>query len=1331
MMKQANVEDIYPLSPLQEGMLFHSLLEPGGGLYLDQIVTAIVDPRGFDLCALRFACQRLAARHSVLRTAFHWRQDKPRQIVLRRVEVPVTELDWRTLPEDAQERELESFLRADRHRGFDLAVPPLVRLTQIRLSAERCHLVVTYHHALMDAWSVPIVFTELMAFYQACRQGEELELPRPRPYRDYIAWLEKQDRQAAEAYWRRALQGFTSPTGLGVDRASIPGGEPGKVAVALSEGLSAALGELARSHQATLNSLVQGAWALLLSRYGGERDTVFGVTVSGRPPRLAGVETMVGLFINTLPLRVRVEPESSLAAWLRRLCALSFDLQLYEYTSLAEIRRWIGFPAGSPLFESIVVFENVPGVPASDESRPDAFSVGESRYLARSNLPLALVARPGRALTLEILFDGGRFESASVDRMLRHLVHLLSSFPESEEGRLADLSLLGRSEREQILRDSNGTETTYPRHLSIPQLFALQVERSPEAVAVIQGEEVLTYRTLALRSSAVARCLLARGAGPEVLVGLLAERSTAAVVGMLGILEAGAAFLPLDPAWPDERLSLVVREAGVRIVLAADRFASRCSDADLTVLVLGGTTPVATHAAAGSYGGSSDHLAYVLFTSGSTGAPKGVAVTHRNVVRLVRETDYLQPDSGSVFLHAAPLTFDASTLEIWGPLLNGGRLVILPAGFTLADIADAVQRHGVNTLWLTAGLFREMVEQHLAGLAGVAHLLAGGDVLSPPHVRRVLAELPGCEVINGYGPTENTTFTTTFRMRSVDEVADPVQIGRPIANTQAYVLDADFQPVPAGVCGELFAGGEGLARGYLRRPDLTAERFLPHPFSERPGARLYRTGDIARHRVDGTIEFLGRDDHQVKIRGYRIELGEIEAVLARHPEVRETMVVVVDSPSGGKRLAAFVVPHEGAVLGVEELRNALERQLPAAMVPATLVLRESLPLTPNGKVDRKALAASLSSELPRPPAATAPRDPLELALLGIWEDVFNRRPIGIHDDFLDLGGHSLLALRLVARLRRRFGRDLPLASFFSAGTIAGVAGLLRQEAESSPVSSCLVAIQQEGTKTPFFCVHPGGGNVLCYTTLAYHLGPERPFYGLQARGREEGEEPLTEVAEMAALYLDAIRRVQPHGPYLLGGWSSGGLVAYEMAQRLTAAGEKVDVLALLDVGLWSASSVLDDAEILADLLAPQVRIPPEELRRLSSLEEQLERVLDVARQHELLAFDIDVPYARRLYRVYRANSDAARGYEPQLYPGAVVLFRGISRTENPPEDPTLGWGGLALGGVEIYEIPAPHETLVLEPGVRILAEHLTSCFERAAAGGEGGLSGRDVVFNRP
>ncbi|HYX25875.1 MAG TPA: amino acid adenylation domain-containing protein, partial [Thermoanaerobaculia bacterium] len=1145
-------------------MLFHTLLEPGGGLYLDQIVTAIEEPRGFDLDALRAACSRLAARHPVLRTAFHWSRERPLQIVLRRVELPVAELDWRPLPAGVQGEELESFLRADRLRGFDLAVAPLVRLALIRLSEERSQLVVTYHHALMDAWSVPIVFAELMAFYQARRQGEELELPRPRPYRDYIAWLEKQDRQAAEAFWRRELAGFTSPTPLGVDRAGTPEGEPAKVAAGLPERLTADLAELARSRQATLNTLVQGAWALLLSRYGGERDAVFGVTVSGRPPRLDGVETMVGLFINTLPLRVRVEPDAILATWLRRLCALSFDLQLYEYTPLADVRRWIGFPAGLPLFESIVVFENVPGAPTGEWARPEAFAVGESRYLARSNFPLALVARPGRALTLEILFHGSRFESAAVDRMLRHLVNLLSSFAAGAQSRLADLSLLSPGEREQILRDWNATETPYPRHLSIPQLFTLQAERSPEAVAVIHGEEVLTYRDLALRSSAVARRLLACGAGPEVLVGLLAERSAAAVAGMLGILAAGAAFLPLDPAWPDERLSLVLRESGTRIILAGDRFASRCTDAGLTTLALEPDGPAPLAAAAAVPGGfTPDHLAYVLFTSGSTGVPKGVAVTHRNVVRLVRETDYLRPGPGSVFLHAAPLTFDASTLEVWGPLLNGGRLVVVPAGFALADVADAVQRHGVDTLWLTAGLFHEMVEQSLAGLAGVVHLLAGGDVLSPAHVRQALAGLPGCEVVNGYGPTENTTFTTTFRMRSVDEVVEPVPIGRPIANTQAYVLDADLQPVPVGVRGELFAGGEGLARGYHRRPDLTAERFLPHPFSNRPGARLYRTGDVARYRLDGTIEFLGRYDHQVKIRGQRIELGEIEAALARHPDVREAAVLAVDSPAAGKRLAAFVVPHGDKSPGGSELRGALERQLTAAMVPATFVLRQSLPLTPNGKVDRKALAASLASEPPRSPAASSPRDPLELALLGIWESVFEQRPIGIHDDFLDLGGHSLLALRLVARLRRRFGRDLPLASFLSAGTIAGVADLLRQEGSAPAVSSCLVAIQQDGTQTPFFCVHPGGGNVFCYTALAYHLGPDRPFYGLQARGREAGEEPLTAVAEMAALYLDAVRRAQPHGPYLLGGWSFGGLVAYEMAQRLTAAGEKVGVLALL------------------------------------------------------------------------------------------------------------------------------------------------------------------------
>ncbi|MFL6293499.1 MAG: amino acid adenylation domain-containing protein, partial [Thermoanaerobaculia bacterium] len=990
------VEDLYPLAPLQEGILFHSLYHPGADPYLEQLTAKLEGP--LDAPAFAAAWQRVVERHAALRTAFLWQGvDRPLQLVRREAELPWSVQDWRG------EAWWEDLLAADRARGFDLSRAPLLRLTLVRTD-ERGHpshrLVWTSHHLIFDGWGFPLILSEVFAFYR----DPGLQLPPARSYRDFIAWLAQRDDSDAERHWREALRGFAEPTPVPFDHAA-GAGDPVERSVTLPAG---ELEALAHRLQVTLNTLVQGAWALLLSRYAQVSDVVFGAVVSGRPAELPGVESIVGLFINTVPVRVTIPEDEPSSAWLARLQEDQVGLRQHQWTPLSCIQALSEIPAGEPLFASLLAFENYP-VDPSVSAHLGELRIVDAELDERTNYPLTLTVMARGDLSIRLAADR-RFEPAMVERLLAHLGNLLKALaadPDAGTERPPrELPMLSEGERRQVLVDWNDTAVPFPG-CSIPELFAEQAALRPDAVAVEQGDVRLTYGDLQERAERLARHLRLQ---PEQRVAVLAERSPDLIVNLLAILQAGGAYLPLDPTHPQERRDWMTTDAGA-IPLTLEETESE----------LPRVPPEA--------------LAYVMYTSGSTGTPKGVAVTHRNVVRLVRGADYAEMDHA--WLQFAPVSFDASTLEIWGPLLNGGRLVLFPGRIgSLEELARVIERHGVTSAWLTAGLFHEMVDGRLDGLRPLRQLLAGGDVISPDHARRVREAYPDLALINGYGPTEGTTFTCCHRILTMEEtVGETVPIGHPIANSRAYVLDGRLDPrldpIPVGAWGELYAGGDGLARGYLGRPDLTAERFVPDPFG-RKGERLYRTGDRVRWRADGTLEFQGRLDSQLKIRGFRVEPGEAEAALLACPGVSRGAVTVID-----KTLAAFWVGEAQA----DELRARLRERLPEAMVPSIWMPVPDLPLTPNGKVDRRALAA-----LATPSGASAvervpPDTPLEEDLVEAWAAVLERDPaeIGIRDNFFDLGGHSLLATRLASLLHSRHGIDMPIHLVFDTRNLAELA----------------------------------------------------------------------------------------------------------------------------------------------------------------------------------------------------------------------------------------------------------------------------------------------------
>ena len=1059
---ERKVEDIYPLSPMQQGMLFHSLYAPEAGEYVTQFVVTLVNE--VDVAAFRGAWQRMVERHSALRAGFVWEQlEKPVQVIGERVELPWEEQDWSWLSASEQEQRLAELMAEDRERGFDLRQPPLMRLTLVRLSEERHHLIWSHHHLLFDGWSLPLLLKEVFTFYEALARSEPPPLAAPRPYRDYIQWLQEQDMASAEHFWRERLRGFHSPTQLGVEGCRLSSASTDISAeqddssnrrrhneqrVSLSEEATQQLQSLARRHQLTLNTVVQGAWALLLSRYSGSHDVVFGATVSGRPAELSGVEQMLGLFINTLPMRVEVKGSETVAECLRRIQAEVAETKQYEYAPLFEVQRWSEVERGQSLFDSILVFENYPVDASVREQAASKMGLEIARVQSdeRTNYGLSVMVVPGQQLTIRLGYETSRYEDGVVERMLGHLARLLESMASDPQQHISELEMLSEAERQQLLVEFNDTRCEYPQNICLHQLFEQQVERTPDALALTFEDQHLTYAELNRRANQLAHYLQSQGIGVEDRVGVLLERSVEMVVSLLAILKAGAAYVPLDPAYPHERLAFTLADSTAALLISRssliDSLALSLSLPDsLPLLSLDlSDAEIAAHSRDNlSASVMAENLAYLIYTSGSTGTPKGVAITHHSASTLIHwSADIYSPSQLSGVLASTSICFDLSVWELFVPLALGGRVLLAHNALELPTLAARDEVRLINTV---PSAMAELVRQR-AIPRSVEVINLAGEALSERLVKEIYEQSAEVEVNNLYGPSEDTTYSTWQRVR----LGERVTIGRPVANTQVYILGEGQELVGVGVRGEVYIGGEGLARGYLNQPGMTAERFIPHPFSQRGGARLYKTGDVARYLADGEIEYLGRIDHQVKIRGFRIELGEIESVLCQHEQVREAVVVAQETMGGGgqQRLVAYVVA-EGveelstSELSTSEMRQHLGEKLPEHMIPSVFVQLTELPLTPNGKVDRRALPSPDISQQRGTDGFVAPRTPIEEQLCAIWQQVLGLEQVGIHDNFFELGGHSLLATQVMSRLREAFQVDLPLRTVFEAPTVAALA----------------------------------------------------------------------------------------------------------------------------------------------------------------------------------------------------------------------------------------------------------------------------------------------------
>ncbi len=1070
-----NVEDIYPLSPMQQGMLFQTLVEPHSGAYCEQHGRTF---RGaFQLAAYQQAWQMVVDHHPILRTAFVWEGfDEPLQIVRQHITVTWDVRDWQHLPPEEQDIQLAELMQEDRIKGFELAKAPLMRWYAIQLSPDRVHCLWSYHHLLADGTSTSIILHEALTCYFAICSGQTPVLPNHRPFRDYVAWLKEQDMAKAEAFWRKHLDGFTASVPLAITHPATT--SDGSAVTSAGEWetyapreTTEALLTFARQHQLTMNTLVQAAWALLLSHYSGETDIVFGITVSSRPHTLAGSESMIGLFINTLPLRVQVPPESSVLNWLKSVQNAQVEVRQFDYTPLVEAQRWSSVPRGQPLFESLLVYENY----AMETTEADQSELSIERIVwgaEKAAYPLSLTVAQSDVLMLRVGYDPQKVTEAAVQRLAGHLQQILQNIIADPAQRVDAIAMVTPEERRQLLVDWNQPINTIDERLQnacFHQLFERQVDATPDAIALTFDNNHVTYAELNARANQLAHTLQRRNIAPETLIGICVDRSFDFLIGLLGILKAGGAYVPIDPAYPSERIAFMLSDAHINLAIANTatiqcvRQAMALIENPPEIIALDEDWPSIAEESAENVNVAvnPENLAYVIYTSGSTGIPKGTLITHTGIGNLANaQIQAFGLTATSRELQFASFSFDAAVSEIAIALLSGATLVLCEDRMirSAPDLIQVLRAQAITVVTLPPSLLAILPQTTLPNLQT---LVSAGEKCAPEWLERWAA--PGRRLCNAYGPSETTVCATILHWDGVS----PLTIGQPISRTCVYILDNFMQPAPVNVAGTLYVCGVGVARGYLHQPELTAARFISCPDSLKDlpaavnGGRFYNTGDLARRLPDGSIEFIGRQDEQIKLRGFRIELPEIEAVLLSHPVIQAAAVAVRQGATPeDKTLAAYVVFQNGNELTSHEMYTFAQSKLPAYMIPASFTQLDALPLSLNGKVDRRALPDPHAEPSTNAAQYVAPHNQVEEEVAEIWESVLGISKISVTADFFELGGHSLLATQVISRIREQFQIELPVWAIFESSTIVGLAqAIILKEIESADSASLAKAME--------------------------------------------------------------------------------------------------------------------------------------------------------------------------------------------------------------------------------------------------------------------------------
>ncbi len=1323
-----------PLSFSQEGLLFMEQLEPETSRY--NVYEAIRLNGRLDRTILQQTLDDIVARHEALRTVFENAGDGWQQVIQPASAASVKHLDLRTSCEGVDAIDL---LQKEADTPVDIYRGPIFSALLVTADDDESYLLIKMHHILSDGWSLGIYWKEFAEIYSARSQNRPAALGAlPIQFGDYAAWsrqyLQREiDRQTE--YWKKQIDGSPALLELPTDRPrpALQTAKGAQESVTFPRELLDRVNELCKREGCTLYMALLAGFDACLARYTDTEDLVVGTPIAGRSR--TEIENLVGYFVNTLPLRTDMSGDPTFRDLLGRvrgavLDAFSHqDVPFEHVVAAVKPERSLSY---NPIYQ--VAF-------ALQERRRSAVSLPGldvtpvELQLSTSKFDLFLSAQEASdGLNITVEYSTDLFDRETIQRFIAHYQNLLASATNAPELRLSQMELLSQEERRQLLTEWNQTRTGYPKE-AIHHIFAAQCEAYPVQIAVAASDEMWTYREMNEWSNRIANHLVNLGVGAGQRIGICMDRSPLMIAAILGVLKCGAAYVPMDTANPAFRLQQMVADAELTIILTCTEHIALVSQTPVTAIDVDAEKDAVDSCSSvfiSKDRASDDDTACILYTSGSTGRPKGVMIPHRAISRLVRNTNYIEINRDDRFAHVANVAFDLAIFDIWGALLNGARTVIIPKDIVLLPerFSAEVKASGVTTICLATSLFHLIAREKPDAFSSVQTLIVAGEAFDPAAARQILASNPPQRLLNGYGPTESTTFAT---WKLIDEAAanEPsLSIGQPVSNTTIFILDDDLNLVPIGVAGEVFIGGDGLATGYLNRPELNEERFVSIPFQKFPddaeaaeSIRLYRTGDLARYRANGEIDYIGRKDNQVKLRGFRIELGEIEAIIEAHRGVAEAVVLAIKD-SNDHRLAAYYVASSGAKISPDELRSYLRENLPHYMVPVSLNELAAMPLNGNGKIDRQRLASQVIVSQPVHDQTEKPKNELQIKLTWIWQKVLGLSSIGIQDNFFDLGGHSLAAVRVFSEIESALGCRLPLATLFKAPTIEQLSELIEGSDWRSSWAS-IVPMRTGGSKPPFFCIHAVGGNILEYNDLARNLGPDQPFYGLQSIGLDGRSAPLTDLGAMADAYVKEIRKIQPVGPYYLGGRSFGGTVAYEMARRLYAEGQEVALLAIFDSYPkgWLKRFSQDEAHAyrrqflkmraqrhlqlwIGLSLADKFRYGWTKLgyksRKLRNIVWQVSHAIRPATES----------VSSTVRNIEEINYLAIKSYVPEIYDGKVTFFS--AGEEVCPEENLTGWRVLATGGVDVVGVPGDHQTMIKEPHVGDLARLLEDAIGRTS-----------------
>ncbi|WP_348936474.1 amino acid adenylation domain-containing protein [Bacillus sp. BS1807G30] len=1164
--KRDQVQDMYYLSPMQEGMLFHTLHHQEKGFYVEQLDMNVKGTLRHDL--LEKSMNIIVERYDIFRTVFlHEKVKRPVQVVLKNRPFQLDVVDIQDLSESEQLERIDRFKQKDQLRGFDLSKDLLMRASVFQTGPSSYRWIWSYHHILLDGWCFGLVVQELFAIYHALLHDIPYRLEPVKPYKEYIHWLEKQDKQASLEYWTQSLAGFEGQSTFKEQRKQTNEHELGEIEWAMSKEETAALSELALQQNATLSSALQSAWSILLSRYQRSNDVLFGTVVSGRPADLAGVDRMVGLFINVIPRRIQLTDQMTFRSLLSETQQQSLAAEPHQYIPIYDIQAKAG---QQQLIDHIVVFENVPAAKKDEQESLLGFTVEDMNVYEKSNYDLNLLASPGEQLQLKLAFNQRAFDPAFVHKLKDQLTLLIKGAIKHPDQSVHTLTLVTKQEKQRMLEEWNAPELEHDQ-LYLTKWFEHNVRKQPNAVALSAGDHTMTYAELNEQANRLARHLQKNGVGHQTVTAILAERTPELIVSLLAVLKAGATYVPIDPDYPESRIQYMLKDSGATHLLTHSSFISQTRSlafdgtylfADDQEILLMSSENLPLEA------GLND-TAYIMYTSGTTGQPKGIMTTHSNIARVVKNTNYLTILETDTLLSLSNSVFDGFTFDVYGALLNGAKLV-LPQKETILDmgkLTELIKGEHISVMFVPTALFHLLVDEGTDWMRSVRKVLFGGERASVQHVRKAFDVMGKGRLLNVYGPTESTVFATYYPIdEAIPLEAHSIPIGKPLNQTGAYILSEHRQLQPIGMVGELCLSGKGLAKGYLNRPDLTKQVFIAHPFAA--GERLYRTGDLAYFREDGLIEYAGRVDDQVKIRGHRIELTEIEANLLMHQGVKQAVLLADHDETNHTRLLAYITCDDAWKGKLDDIKSGLKERLPAYMLPHELIELENLPLTPNGKVDKR--------QLPKPEAPQGnrrvklPANEVEQKLLLMWREVLEREDISTDDHFFELGGHSLKAMSLLSKVSKEFEVQVPIHLLFETPTIEALSRYIQhQDGETAGY-----LVFNESQTSTVFALPPLPGYGFIYQEAAKTLDDVRliAFDFIETNNR-------------MAQYVQHIQHLQPKGPLTLMGYSGGCYLAFELVQALEQVGRTVEKVIMIDSYKKIGESDLEGRSIDDDIEA--------------------------------------------------------------------------------------------------------------------------------------------------